>query len=50
LERKRKVQKPVTDPHDVVRMYNKACLDAQADKVKRIKEIYDKPLFNDFVR
>jgi hypothetical protein len=47
LERKRKVQKQVTDAHDAIRMYNKVGWDKQADKVKRIKAICDEPLFND---
>jgi hypothetical protein len=47
FERKRKVQKLVTNAHDVVRMYNRAGWGAQADKVKRIKAICDDPLFND---
>jgi hypothetical protein len=47
LERKRKVQKLVTDAHDAVRIYNRAGWDAQADKVKRIKAICGEPLFND---
>jgi hypothetical protein len=47
LERKRMVQKLVTDAHDDVRMYNRAGWNSQADKVKRIKTICDEPLFND---
>jgi hypothetical protein len=47
LDRKMKVHKLITDAHYAVRMYNNVGWDVQADKVERIKAVYDELLFND---
>jgi hypothetical protein len=47
LEKKRKLQRVLTRTHEVVRMLNRAGWNTQTEKVKRIKEIIDEPLFKE---
>jgi hypothetical protein len=47
LDKKRKLQWVLMRAHDVVRMLNRAGWNTQNDKVKRIKEIIEEPLFEE---